>query len=184
LTTELVAAPAARELRLVRLPLRVSLGTATAVSILLFARLGFGAEAVIDSLAAVVLVAASAEDLRRRVIPNRLIVPAWILMLALHTVVYPERWREWLAASLGVGMLFLLPSLLYPAGLGMGDVKLVLFIGAALGQNVVPALLIGTLAAAAFGLCLLARRGSHARQLVFPLGPFLAGGAIISLVFL
>jgi leader peptidase (prepilin peptidase)/N-methyltransferase len=153
------------------------------VSLLLFVRYGFAAEAFIASFVATVLVVASAEDLRRRVIPNRLILPAWIITLSAQLLASPDRWREWVAASLGAALLLLVPALLYPAGLGMGDVKLVLLIGAAVGEQIIPALLIGTLGGACFGIALMAWKGSRARRMIFPLGPFLAAGAITVLIF-
>jgi leader peptidase (prepilin peptidase)/N-methyltransferase len=74
--------------------------------------------------------------------------------------------------------------LVYRGGLGMGDVKLVAFIGAALGENVVAALVIGTLLSAVVAGAILFREGSAARKRAIPLGPFLAAGAIIVLLFL
>ena len=75
-------------------------------------------------------------------------------------------------------------QLAYPAGLGMGDVKLALLIGAALGWSVIAALLFGTLAAGLVSAALLIAKGAEARKRAIPLGPFLAGGAILVLLFL
>jgi leader peptidase (prepilin peptidase)/N-methyltransferase len=75
-------------------------------------------------------------------------------------------------------------ALVYPAGLGMGDVKLALLLGAALGGAVLPALLVGTLAAGAAGLVVLARQGLGARRRALPFGPFLAFGAITILLLM
>jgi len=82
-----------------------------------------------------------------------------------------------------LALFFLVFALVYPAGLGMGDVKLALLIGAALGYAVVSALLLGTLAAGVFGAILLFKEGSSARKRAIPLGPFLAAGAIVVLLF-
>ena len=75
-------------------------------------------------------------------------------------------------------------ALAYPVGLGMGDVKLALLLGAALGYAVVGALLLGTLAAGLVAAVMLFKEGSSARKRAIPLGPFLAGGAIVVLLFL
>jgi leader peptidase (prepilin peptidase)/N-methyltransferase len=66
----------------------------------------------------------------------------------------------------------------------MGDVKLALLIGAALGWSVVTALFLGTLAAGLVAAVILARKGSAARKRAIPLGPFLAAGALVVLLFL
>jgi leader peptidase (prepilin peptidase)/N-methyltransferase len=63
----------------------------------------------------------------------------------------------------------------------MGDVKLALLMGAALGRTVPVALMIGMLAALVPGIYLLARHGSAARKMALPFGPFLALGSVVAL---
>jgi leader peptidase (prepilin peptidase)/N-methyltransferase len=111
-------------------------------------------------------------------------VPAWLAVLAAQLALYPHDWVEWLVASFGAGVFFLVVALAYPAGLGMGDVKLALLLGAVLGWAVIPALFFGTLAAGLVSAVMLFRDGSVARKRVIPLGPFLAGGAVLVLLFL
>ena len=65
--------------------------------------------------------------------------------------------------------------------MGMGDVKLALLMGAALGRNVSVALMIGVLAALVPSVVLLARHGSRARKMAIPFGPFLALGSVVAL---
>ena len=88
-----------------------------------------------------ILVVLSWYDLRLRIIPNRIVLPAWALVLAFELLLRPGDWVEWIAASTAAAGLFLLPALVYPAGLGMGDVKLAGLIGATLGYRVFTALL-------------------------------------------
>jgi leader peptidase (prepilin peptidase)/N-methyltransferase len=126
----------------------------------------------------------SRHDLERHIIPNRIVLPAWIAVLLAHLALHPHHWAEWLIASFGAALFFLVFALAYPAGLGMGDVKLALFIGAAVGYAVVSALLLGTLAAGLVGAFMLFKEGSAARKRAIPLGPFLAAGAIVVLLFL
>ena len=64
----------------------------------------------------------------------------------------------------------------------MGDVKLGALLGAALGQEVLSALMLGFLAVVPFALVLLVRRGAAARRSTLPLGPFLAFGAAVALL--
>jgi prepilin signal peptidase PulO-like enzyme (type II secretory pathway) len=65
--------------------------------------------------------------------------------------------------------------------MGMGDVKLALLMGAALGKTVSVAMMIGMVAALVPGLYLLARHGSEARKMRIPFGPFLALGSVVAL---
>jgi leader peptidase (prepilin peptidase)/N-methyltransferase len=147
-------------------------------------RYGVQAETIVVVFALTVLVVISRHDLERRVIPNRIVVPAWIAVLLAHLALHPGAWLEWLVASFGAAAFFLAVALAYPAGLGMGDVKLALLIGATLGWAVVTALFIGTLAAGLVAAAMLLQQGFAARKRAIPLGPFLAGGAIVVLLFL
>ena len=63
----------------------------------------------------------------------------------------------------------------------MGDVKLGLFLGLALGSRVLLALVIGFVAAAGFSLVLLFAGRGEARKTAIPLAPFLALGGLIML---
>jgi leader peptidase (prepilin peptidase)/N-methyltransferase len=147
-------------------------------------RYGIHAETLIVIFAICTLVVLSRHDLERRIIPNRIVVPAWIAVVLAHLALHPHHWVEWLVGSFGAGLFFLAVVLAYPAGMGMGDVKLALLIGAALGYAVVSALFLGTLAAGVVAAVMLFKEGSSARKRAIPLGPFLAAGAIVVLLFL
>jgi leader peptidase (prepilin peptidase) / N-methyltransferase len=147
-------------------------------------RYGVRAETLVVIFVICTLVVISRHDLERRIIPNRIVVPAWITVMLAHLVLYPDHWVEWLVGSFGAGLFFLAFALAYPKGLGMGDVKLALLIGATLGYAVVGALLLGTFAAGLVSAVMLFKEGSAARKRAIPLGPFLAAGAIVVLLFL
>ena len=85
-----------------------------------------------------------------------------------------------LAALAASGFLFA-AALAYPAGMGMGDVKLALLMGAVLGRTVSVALMVGMLAAMVPGVYLVARHGKAARKMGIPFGPFLALGSVLAL---
>jgi leader peptidase (prepilin peptidase)/N-methyltransferase len=159
-------------------------GLAAFLSLLGAIRYGLHAETLVVVFVIAVLVVISRHDLERHVIPNRIVVPAWIAVLLAHLAIHPHHWLEWILGSLGAGLFFLVVLLAYPAGLGMGDVKLALLIGAALGWGVTAALLLGTLGAGLVSIALLIAHGSSARKRAIPLGPFLAAGAIVVLLFL
>jgi len=75
---------------------------------------------------------------------------------------------------------FLVISLLAPHGMGMGDVKLALVLGAALGKLVIVGLLIGTFAGALVAAALFVRHGRAARSMTIPYAPFLAFGGVVA----
>ena len=126
-----------------------------------------------------VLVVITRTDLDDEFIPNRIILPATVLVLALRTIDEPS--LTWLAAALAAGGALFLVVLVYPAGLGMGDVKLAAFLGAGLGGAVIVAVFAGFLSATVPAIVLLARYGRAARKQAFPLGPFLALGGVLAL---
>ena len=140
---------------------------------------GVSVEALVDSLACAVLVAVTVTDLERHVVPNRIIVPALVVALVVQTVRDPS--IEWIVAALAAGGFFLIAALIYPAGLGMGDVKLVAFLGAWLGTPVIVAMIAGSFLAVIPAIFILATQGKAARKVGIPFAPFLAGGALIAL---
>lgn len=139
------------------------------------------AAAVVGALGCAVLVAVSVTDLERRIVPNRIIVPALAVALVVQTIREPS--LEWLVAALGAGAFFLVFALIYPAGLGMGDVKLAAFLGAWLGRDVVVALFAGSVLAAIPAIGVLLVRGSAGRKVGLPFAPFLAAGGVVALFF-
>ena len=93
---------------------------------------------------------------------------------------FPDQALEWVLASVGCFSLLLVLTLLKPGGLGMGDVKLGLLLGAGLGLDVATAVLLGCLALWPVALyVVLTADGPDARKRTLPLGPALALGAAI-----
>jgi leader peptidase (prepilin peptidase) / N-methyltransferase len=157
---------------------------AATLSAAVLARYGLGAPGLIAAFATAVLVVLSVIDFESRRLPNRIVLPGAVLVLGARLASVPEHWKAWIGASLGAFACFLVLALVYPAGLGMGDVKLALLLGSALGGAVLPALLVGTLAAGVAGVVVLARQGLGARRRALPFGPFLAFGAITILLLM
>ena len=93
---------------------------------------GLTPEAAIAAFFCCVLVAISAVDLKHRIVPDRIVLPATVLVLVAQTLREPS--LEWLLCALGASLFLFLAVLAYPAGMGMGDVKLALLMGAALGK--------------------------------------------------
>jgi leader peptidase (prepilin peptidase)/N-methyltransferase len=125
------------------------------------------------------LVAISAVDIERRIVPNKIVLPASGVVLALMLAWRPS--AEWPAAGFGAALFLFLAALAYPAGMGMGDVKLALLLGVAVGRSVPVALMVGMLTALVPSAVLFARHGSAARKMGVPFAPFLAIGGIVAL---
>jgi leader peptidase (prepilin peptidase) / N-methyltransferase len=140
---------------------------------------GLTAGTAISAFFCAVLVAVSAIDLEHRIIPNRIVLPATVVVLVANTL--HEVSPEWTLAALGASGFLFTAALIYPAGMGMGDVKLALLMGAALGKTVPVALMAGMVAAMIPSLVLFARHGSKARKMGIPFGPFLAIGSVVAL---
>ena len=142
---------------------------------------GLSGQMVVAAFFCAVLVAVTATDLTHRIIPNRIVLPAAVLILIAQTALEPS--PQWTLGALGASGFLFLAVLAYPAGMGMGDVKLALVMGAALGKTVPVALMLGMLTALVPAVILLARHGSAARKMGIPFGPFLALGSVVALFF-
>jgi leader peptidase (prepilin peptidase) / N-methyltransferase len=142
-------------------------------------KFGLSGSAAVAAFVCLALVAVSATDLEHRIIPNRIVVPAGLIVLAANTALHPG--PQWAIGAVGASGFLFVAALAYPAGMGMGDVKLAFLMGAALGKTVPVALFLGVFAALIPGLVLLARHGSAARKIGIPFGPFLALGAVVAL---
>jgi leader peptidase (prepilin peptidase)/N-methyltransferase len=128
----------------------------------------------------VLLVPITRIDITRRIIPNAITGPGAALALILGAIVDPGGLPEQILAGLAAALFLLVPALLHPAGMGMGDVKLAGMMGLFLGRAVAVALLAALLAGALVGMGIVARRGVRAgRRSTVPFGAFLAfGGAV------
>ena len=180
-----VAAPAvsrAADVRLGERGTRAVVVLAPVAAALPLARFGLSADGFIGALFAVVLVYIAFFDLEHRLIPNRVVLPATAAVLALQIALHPDRALEHVGAALGAAGFFFAVALVYPPGLGMGDVKLALLLGAMLGTAVVGAILVATIAAGVVGGVLMLRYGAQARKRAIPFGPFLALGGMIALL--
>jgi leader peptidase (prepilin peptidase)/N-methyltransferase len=144
-----------------------------------FVRFGATGHALVGAIFAAALVLLTAIDLDRRLLPDVIVLPALVVVLILQIAFYPQHTLEWVLAALGAALFFFIPIIVYPAGMGMGDVKLAALLGAALGKSVAAAIAVGLLAGGVFALVVLAREGLGARRKAIPFGPFLALGALL-----
>lgn len=128
------------------------------------------------------LIAVTLTDLERRIIPNKILLVAAVLGVAIAAVADPGSLPERAIAALVAGGLLFAAALAYPRGMGLGDVKLAAVMGLFLGRAVAPAILVALLAGSLFGLALIARHGAEARKRAIPFGPFLALGGVVGLL--
>jgi leader peptidase (prepilin peptidase)/N-methyltransferase len=155
----------------------IAAGVAAGVVGVALAAAELGPDGLVRAFLVAVLATVTVSDLERRVIPNRVVLPATAIVLAANLVLHPDRTIEWLASAAGAALFLLLPELIRPGAVGMGDVKLALLLGAALGAAVVGAVVVAALAAFPFALVLaVLGRGSPSPRML-PFGPFLALGA-------
>jgi leader peptidase (prepilin peptidase)/N-methyltransferase len=121
-------------------------------------------------------------DLEHHIIPNVLsaigAVAAFALVLAFQT----DDLAEHIIAALAAGGFFLIAALVYPAGMGMGDVKLAGVMGLFLGRAVAPAIFAALIAGTVVGAVVIARFGAKdGRKKGIPFGPWLAFGSVVGL---
>jgi leader peptidase (prepilin peptidase)/N-methyltransferase len=140
------------------------------------------AEAVIGLVFVTMLAIVTLTDLEQRIIPNKVLIVAALICVAIAAPTDPGGLPERMIAAAGAGGIFFLVVLAYPAGMGLGDVKLAATMGLFLGRAVAPAILVALLAGSVVGLTLIARHGSRARKMAIPFGPFLALGGLVGLL--
>ena len=124
-----------------------------------------------------ILIAIALIDLEQRIIPNRLTLPLIILGLtfrAFQGALVPAL----LGALAGGGLLFLI-ALVYPKGMGFGDVKLLAMTGIFLGwYQVLISLFVGSFLGVLVMVPLLLLKKIE-RKTPVPFGPFLVIGALV-----
>lgn len=126
------------------------------------------------------LVALAGTDLEHRLLPNVIVGPAALTGFVLSVLDSPERWWIYLVSAVAVaGGLFAL-ALVYPGGMGMGDVKMGGMLGAFLGPYAALAVFLGALCGAITGGVLIAA-GKVRRRHALPFGVFMALGGIVAL---
>jgi leader peptidase (prepilin peptidase) / N-methyltransferase len=130
---------------------------------------------------AAMLIAVAGIDLEHKIVPNRILLPAAVWALVAAAVVATPDLAEYALAGAIAFLALLLAALAYPAGMGMGDVKLAGVMGLYLGLATAPALLAAFLAGSVVGLVLVARHRA-ARGVGVPFAPFLALGGLIGLL--
>src|SRR3954447_10187817 len=141
---------------------------------------GIEPEALIGVVFVLLLVPIALIDLDHQIIPNKLTLLGAGLALGLVLVLMPDELPEHLIAPVAAGGFLLVAAIAYPAGMGMGDVKLAAVMGLFLGRAVAPAMFIAFIAGTAVGVTIMARFGAaRGRKMGIPFGPYLALGSLV-----
>ena len=141
-------------------------------------RLGY---ALISALVLIsALISLAGTDLEHRLLPNAIVGPAALIGFVLSVLASPERWWLYLLSAGAVAGGLLLLALLYPGGMGMGDVKMGGMLGAFLGPYAALAVFLGALCGALTGGLLMAA-GKMRRRSALPFGVFMAFGGVLAL---
>jgi leader peptidase (prepilin peptidase) / N-methyltransferase len=130
-------------------------------------------------------------DFRELRLPNKYVYPAYPIVI-LGFILPAAISNEWDAfgASMVCGLVglavFMLMHVVYPSGLGMGDVKLAGIIGMIAGwvswSTAVVALMLAFFLSAIVSIALIATRKATMKS-ALPFGPFMLGGAILAVAF-
>jgi leader peptidase (prepilin peptidase)/N-methyltransferase len=129
------------------------------------------------------LVPVTVIDIDFRIIPNKLMIAGTIAAPAILALTRPGDIPEHLIGAFAAGGFLLIAALAYPAGMGMGDVKLAFVMGLFLGRDVGVAMLSGLMAGSMVGIAIMARKGAaEGRKTAIPFGPFLAFGGLVGLL--
>ncbi len=135
-------------------------------------------------------VALAAIDLDTKRLPNALTLPSYPVLagLLLLPAALDPAWSDYVRALLGGLALFafyLLTALIYPAGMGMGDVKLAGVLGIALGWLgwgvLVLGGFLGFIYGAVVGIALILSKRAG-RGSAIPFGPYMVAGAFTAIL--
>src|SRR4051794_14370680 len=143
---------------------------------------GLDADLALGLPFAAMLIAVANIDLEHRIVPNKILLPMAVWGVGATALVRPEFLPEALIAGAAAFTALLLAALAYPAGMGMGDVKLAGVMGLYLGASVAPALLAAFLLGSVVGVAMMARHGARARKQGVPFAPFMALGGLVGLL--
>jgi leader peptidase (prepilin peptidase)/N-methyltransferase len=143
---------------------------------------GADEDALLGIAFVLVLVPVTFIDIDHRIIPNKIMLIGAVVALALVAIFFTDDLPEHLIAAVAAGGFLLLAALAYPAGMGMGDVKLAAVMGLYLGRNVGPAMFAGLILGTVVGAVIIARKGAReGRKTAIPFGPYLAAGGLVGL---
>lgn len=166
-----------------RIPWRYPIVEAATGALFAAAYAAFGptADFAVAALFLALLVAITAIDLERHIIPDALSIPGTVAALLANLATARVAWTDSLLGVLIGGGLFFVIILARPDGMGGGDMKLGALLGAFLGWKIaVLAIFVAVTLGGAVAAILMAV-GLRRRKDAIPFGPFLALGGTAGL---
>jgi leader peptidase (prepilin peptidase)/N-methyltransferase len=149
--------------------------------------IGWHAELVPALLLVGLLVPITFIDIEFRIIPDLLSLPGTVAGLVCWALIDVGSLPEHVLAAIAGGLVFLLfavlARLIAPGGMGVGDVKLAMMLGAFLGWSVFPAIFAALVLSLVPSLVLVVARGRAGLKTAIPFGPFLALGGVVGLLW-
>jgi leader peptidase (prepilin peptidase)/N-methyltransferase len=170
----------------VRIPLRypaVEAGTAVLCGLVALALWDQRPQLWLGLLLVLLLVPITLIDLEHHIIPNKLVAFGSVGAVAIIAALDPGALPPHLIAAAAAGGFLLIAAIAYPAGMGMGDVKLAGMLGLFLGRAIAPAMFVAFIGGTLVGVAIMARVGAAAgRKKGIPFGPYLALGGLVGLL--
>jgi leader peptidase (prepilin peptidase)/N-methyltransferase len=161
--------------------LRVAVASASVTLVVAsFARYGLSGQALVGAVFCPTLVLLAVIDIKHKLLPNAIILPAYLAVGLIVAVSAPGDFLAHFIAGLALGGFFFAFAAFFPGSLGMGDAKLAFLLGIALGGKTLGATLTAFAGLLVAALYILATRGVSARKDAIPFGPFLALGGILA----
>ncbi|MGK7377888.1 prepilin peptidase [Planococcus sp. 1R117A] len=145
-----------------------------------FWQLGFTPELIVALIFVSLLVIITVSDIAYMLIPDKVLLPVGIVLLALRLFIPLDPWWDaLLGAAVGFGILLLI-AIVSKGGMGGGDIKLFFVIGLVLGTSgTLMTLFFASLIGAIAGIVQL-RINNQDRKTPVPFGPSIALGAVIT----
>ncbi len=159
-------------------------------------RFGYGLTFAVVSAGTALLVAIAVIDLEHRLILNRIVFPAMVVLLILASFwpelgidrefvvdnVYLASFLNSLAAGIGAFVIFFVVWMVFPAGMGGGDFRMAGMLGLMVGYPGIILTLWGAVVVGGAIAIILLVLGKRGRKDAIPFGPFLSLGGIVALV--
>ena len=149
--------------------------------VLAFFRFGVAWELLVAWFFIAAMVAVAFIDYDHMIIPTRIVLPGTVIGLVASIALHPQQWWVYLAGSLGAGAFMFALAMIWSGGMGPGDIRMALFMGAVLGKYVILALFFAfVLGGLVGGYLVLSKRCSRKDKI--PFGPYLALGSVLAVL--
>jgi leader peptidase (prepilin peptidase)/N-methyltransferase len=128
------------------------------------------------------MIAVAFIDYDHMIIPNKIVLPGALIGLAASVALDPHDWWVYLVSAAGAAVFIFVLIMVWPGGMGPGDMKMALFMGAVLGPGVIVGMFAGFFFGSVVGIYLIVVK-KRSRKTRVPFGPFLALGSIVAIFF-